>query len=329
MPTPLVYDPSNPIIRKAYLEDGLPWKEASPLAWPGVDPKRTHSCMKALKRERKDDKVVCGISLVTDDKPSLISPKHTPYAVRSPREVEVERTLFLNDTHFPFQDKKVIRAVLDFTAYFKPSRIYLNGDIADCYAISSFDKDPKRTLMFQQEVDETVEFLQDVLDASDSADTVYIEGNHESRIFRMLMRNPELSSMRSMHPRVLYRLEELGIRWVGAMETEMWHGVLVTHGTKISKWSGYTAKQEYDSYGVSGISGHVHRASTYRHRDQTGEHIWIENGCLCDLNPPYMRNPNWQHAITVGEFVKFGDRFQLSQINIPNGKLLWDGKVFG
>ena len=109
----------------------------------------------------------------------------------------------------------------------------------------------------------------------------------------------------------------------------MFHGVLITHGTRVAKWSGMTARAEMDTYGCSGVTGHCHRTSIYRKTDMLHDLIWLENGCLCDLNPSYMTStPNWQHAFTVGEFIKADDRFHLNLVNIPKGKILYEGRLF-
>jgi hypothetical protein len=115
------------------------------------------------------------------------------------------------------------------------------------------------------------------------------------------------------------------------------HDFIVTHGHIARKHSGYTAKGMLDTYGVSGISGHTHRAGTHYLKDesvgQAGAKVWYENGCLCDLDPEYCTSPNWQHLISVGYFINGGQRhtgrFHIIPIPIVKSKIFFDGYLFG
>jgi UDP-2,3-diacylglucosamine pyrophosphatase LpxH len=245
---------------QGFIVEGRPWSSVSESLWPGVHPATTSKARIYLEKMYKAgeaNKLSESIPLITDENPDLSEPAYTPFQTQAPKPVETERSVILSDIHFPFEDKQVVRVVLNFIANYKPSHVFLNGDIIDFMAISHFDKDPKRLLKLQEEIDTVYEFLRHLREIT-GADTniIYIEGNHENRLQRYLLQHPELSSLRSMHPRILFRLDELNIRWVSQAEKEMFHGILVTHGTKVAKWSGYTAKQEYDTYGMSGVSGH-------------------------------------------------------------------------
>ena len=267
--------------------------------------------------------------LSTDSHPSLDEPLRSTFQYQPPTKVTVEKTVILSDVHCPFHDPQAIKVTLNFIAFYQPDTIYLNGDILDCYAISSFDKDPKRQLKFQDELDSAYDFILSIREAAPKAKVIYTEGNHEFRLTRFLIAHPEVSSLRALHIRNLLHLDELGVRWVSARDKEYCNGVKITHGSRISKWSAYTAKQEYDAAGVSGCSGHSHRASLYRHRDETGDHIWMEGGCLCLLDPEYMNGvTNWQQSFIIGETSTGGHRFQLSHVNIANGKILYQGHLF-
>ena len=72
---------------------------------------------------------------------------------------------------------------------------------------------------------------------------------------------------------------------------------LITHGDLIRAHSSYTAKGMSDKYGGSGIHGHTHRLGSYYRKNYFGIYGWWENGCLCDLNPDWITNPNWQQGL--------------------------------
>ena len=126
-----------------------------------------------------------------------------------------ERTMFIGDTHVPFHDPKAIALTLDFAEWLKPSSVYLLGDICDFYRLSRWDKDPKRIETLQDELDQTVHFLDQVRNiVGASCKVYYLEGNHERRIEKYCI----TSAMRSgapdiqreaEHLRQLYAVEEV------------------------------------------------------------------------------------------------------------------------
>ena len=71
------------------------------------------------------------------------------------------------------------------------------------------------------------------------------------------------------------------------------------HGSRVSKHSGQSARMalESDMHQRSVLIGHSHRQGVYMAR---GPRLLVggwEVGCLCDLNPEYMRHPNWQQGL--------------------------------
>jgi hypothetical protein len=50
----------------------------------------------------------------------------------------------INDIQILFHDEKVLDLVVNFIRELKPYGVVLNGDIVDCYSISSYSKDPMK-----------------------------------------------------------------------------------------------------------------------------------------------------------------------------------------
>lgn len=96
---------------------------------------------------------------------------------------------------------------------------------------------------------------------------------------------------------------------------------VMKHGTYIGNKSGLSAIKEMENAYMSGATGHVHRLSTYRARKAGRKFIWIETGCLCDLNPEYCINPNWCQGFAVVEF-KDGKLYKANCLEIEKGKIL-------
>lgn len=242
----------------------------------------------------------------------------------------IDLSVILNDVHVPYQDERAVNVTLELIEYVKPSTVFLNGDIIDFYQMSRFDRNPNRVLELQADLDRLHDFLAAVRRAAPQANICYLEGNHEARLQRYLWNHPEIANLRALQAEQLFRLAEHGVKWIPQNQTHLHHGFIVTHGTVVRQASGASAKGQLERYLQSGISGHTHRQGMYRLTTFAGDFVWHENGCLCSLEPEYIvGRPNWQQCIAIGQFVADGDRFQISQVNIVNGRALYDGMLFG
>lgn len=237
------------------------------------------------------------------------------------------KSVVINDLHVPFEDKTAVKLVLSYIKREKPEIVILDGDIADFYKISHYDKDPCRLETLQDELDLVVKFLRELRKASGTAKIIYIQGNHEDRLRRYLWNiGKDISSLRCLKLNQLLEFKELGIQYC---EKGYRLGKLyITHGGVVRKHSGYSAKAEYDRYGCSGISGHTHRDGKYTIRHMSGHFAWWENYCLCDLEPAYIEGiANWTQGFSV--VTTIGNRQYVEQIPIINGTYIYGGKLYG
>jgi predicted phosphodiesterase len=243
--------------------------------------------------------------------------------------VQLESSLFIHDVHIPYHDLPAVNAVLELAAYKKPDHIFLNGDIIDFYSVSDYLKDPERAQSLQEDIDATIAFLTALRSAAPGAKIYYILGNHEDRLRRFLLTKASaLASLDALKFEELLRLKDNGIVLVPRGKALMYHDHVVTHGSRVSSRSGYTAHAMLASYGSSGQSGHTHRAAKVSKRDLLSTKTWVEGGCLCDLNPDYVDGiADWSHAVTVGHAID--GRVELDLITIKDGRLLYDGILFG
>lgn len=235
----------------------------------------------------------------------------------------------LQDTHNPFQDQRVVREVELFLFEQQPDMVLYPGDMGDFYQISKFDKNPERANHLQGDLDSTAALFRRQRALMPNARMIFELGNHEDRLRRYLWSNsPALASLRSLTIPELYGLKENEVECVDYEEGILINGVLmVSHGDLIRAHSAYTAKGMSDKHGGSGIHGHSHRLGSYYKRNRFGIYGWWENGCLCDLDPDYVSNPNWQQGFSLVHFKK--DRFWVEQMQIINRKFMYAGKVYG
>lgn len=239
-----------------------------------------------------------------------------------------EKSVFISDIHCPFEDSKALAVMYKFIKDFKPSTVFILGDLLDCYAISRFTKDPKGKLNFKQEIESARRVLKEIRSCSGNAKIYYLRGNHCLRMQRYLWnRAEELSGLSELEIPHLLQLDKLNIEWVekGMM---MYHGIMVKHGSIVRQYSGYSAKAEYEKNGCSGVSAHTHRANIYYHSNSGGEFQWMETGCLCKLEQEYMEGEkaNWKQSFGVGYFK--GNDCKLELVTINKGKAFYQGKEY-
>lgn len=216
----------------------------------------------------------------------------------------LHRELNISDLHIPYHDEHAWRLFLNIVEAVKPTKINLGGDLLDFYWLSAFDKDPDaiKDGRLQENLDQFFHLMRDMQRAAPvTCEYEFIPGNHEDRLRRYLMRNPELYGLRALELPSLLRLDELGI-YYSEDEIVVVPGLLVVkHGSIVRKESAFSAKGELEreKYAVSTITGHTHRLGTHYARTRLRVVKAHENGCLCKLNPEYVKNPNWQQGLTM------------------------------
>ena len=237
--------------------------------------------------------------------------------------------VFISDLHIPYEDKKAVELVIKFLEDNKNDihTVILGGDIIDFYSISRFNKDPRRALDTQKDLDKTYTFMSRLRTILPQAQIIFIPGNHEKRLQSYKWTKcPELAYLRCLTPEKLFRLEELNIQW----HEKRWHykKLYFIHGTKLSTHSGGTAQKNRDSCGTNVIVGHSHRTGKSNKTNLGGNSGGWEAGCLCDLNPEYMDSvADWQQGFCVVNYYK--DKiFYVHNIDIVKHSFLYGGKYY-
>lgn len=214
------------------------------------------------------------------------------------------RELNISDLHIPYHDPFAWQLFLNIVKVVKPTKINLAGDLLDFYQLSTFDKDPEQIKNggLQENLDQWFHMGREMQrEAPPTCKYTFVPGNHEDRLRRYLNRNPELYGLRALELSSLMRLDELGITY-HEDEIEVIPGLLlVKHGKVVRRDSAYSAKGELEveKYAISTITGHTHRLGTHYARTRLRVVKAHENGCLCLLNPEYVKNPNWQQGLTM------------------------------
>jgi hypothetical protein len=265
-----------------------------------------------------------------------------PFAVPIPRparsnsgqETKCWTALVFTDTHVPFQDEAALQVVYGIIRDVQPRVIIHLGDLLDCVKISRYTKDRNHLLDTQDEIDGGRVILHHVSELAPEASKYWLLGNHEDRLEELLNTLPgtasELARLRDIKAALtwpaLLRVEDIGWECVptrGQAHHKILPRLITKHGNVVRKHSGMSGKGEWERYGKSGLSGHVHRVGQFYTSDANGNHVWTECGCTCQLKPGYMEDPNWAHAVILVHFTPNGERFSVEPVYIENGRALF------
>lgn len=222
-----------------------------------------------------------------------------------------------SDIHIPFQDDDAVDSFIEYCKKKKPEVIVLNGDVLDMFMLSKFTKGEGRNPL--EEITMCRELLASLRNACPNAEIYYIIGNHENRLEKyVLTKAPELASLIEDVFSII-KTEDFKIR--GCASLTINDNFVCKHGTLLGNKSGLSAIKEMENAYMSGATGHTHRLCKYIARKSGRKFVWIETGCLCNLNPEYMVNPNWQAGFAELIF-KDGKLYHSRVIEIEKGKIL-------
>lgn len=240
------------------------------------------------------------------------------------KEIKTERVTLKNgiiivgsDIHIPFQDDKAVSAFIQYCKDIQPSMIVLNGDILDFYKLSRFVKGEGRNPY--EEITACQELLKEIKEACPASEIYYVIGNHETRLETYVLNNaPHLASLVEDVFSII-KTKDIGV--TGCAEVVVNDNFVFTHGKLLGNKAGLSAIKEIEKHYMSGASGHTHRLAKFLTRKAGRKFVWMETGCLCDLNPEYVQDPDWQQGFAVVQFEK-GRLKRAEVVEIENGEVL-------
>lgn len=221
------------------------------------------------------------------------------------------RTLIMSDIHIPFYDKPSLLAALEMGRFRRVNLIILNGDTFDFYAISDWEKDPRKR-KFKEELQACAEFLKTLRAAFPKARIVFKLGNHEERYERYMRKKaPELLDIPNFALESVLEFENLGIEKIGEMRPILLGKLFVLHGHEY-KFSIQNpvnpARGLFLRAKTLALCGHFHQSSHHSERNlqQSVISTWSA-GCLCNLHPEFMPLNNWVNGHTIVNVAQQGE----------------------
>lgn len=234
--------------------------------------------------------------------------------------------IVLSDFQIPFHDVDAVKLTLAFASELKPYGVILNGDVVDCYSLSDFDKNPLQKASLQTEIELAGKLMGQFQHVKER---IWLGGNHEDRLRRVIWRNPAFAGLKELEFPQLFHLADYGFKWKEYGDVHRLGKLSVTHGDTVRASSGATARAHFEKFGGSVLHGHTHRLGAYYRTNGTGTHGAWENGCLCRLDPEYVKRPDWQQGFSVVH-VGAGGAFNVQQVPIlPGYGLFYGDRRFG
>lgn len=234
------------------------------------------------------------------------------------------RALVLSDVHIPYHDPEALLSSLKYGLDRKADTVLLNGDTADFFGVSQWQKDPRQRDL-TGEIKAVREFLGIVREGFPKARIIFKHGNHEERWERYLFaKAPEVVGVEDFELGQILRFAELRIEEVRDMRPIRLGKLNVIHGheyrfaiqSPVNPARGFYLRAKTHVLG-----GHLHQTSQHSEKDLEGKVIsaW-STGCLSDLHPDYRPLNNWSAGFAFVEVDKEG-KFQVSNPRIIDGKI--------
>lgn len=247
------------------------------------------------------------------------------------------RGYILPDIHGDQRDRPAYGAALRLMDAEPPDGIVIIGDGNEFRSCDSHGGQ-RQIVQLEDEFATGRQLLRELRERYPEADIAYLEGNHETKVTRWLLKHaPQLADSLTV-PGGL-DLDRWGALWIPEGRQPWDLGTLrLAHGHQLAGPGGrlpiYHAAKAAQVWGRADktvVIAHGHRAGTFARPQGIGETAAaVALGCLC------LCDPEWQHAEPNGWTHQMAVFYEsdcaptaLYPITIHGGRLVWGGTVYG
>jgi len=234
------------------------------------------------------------------------------------------RILLLSDIHVPYHNITAITRAIEYGKEKKVNAIVFNGDTLDCYALSRYEKDPRKR-KFAEELESCRQLLKVFRNEFPGVPFYFKLGNHEERYEAYLRtKAPELLGTSEFTLDALLRFGELGCEFIQDKRIIKAGKLNILHGHEFGR-SVFSpvnpARGYYMRAKASVICGHNHQTSEHSENNLEGKVVttW-STGCLCEMHPQYMPINKWNHGFSYIQVFNDGG-FEVDNLKIIRGKI--------
>ena len=240
----------------------------------------------------------------------------------------MRRGIIISDRHHDEKEEfhPAYLLVKQFAKEWNPDFVVDLGDTLDLSYFSSFNKEDVSLLgncnwekdveLLRREDDEWLEIC---------SDFTRLQGNHDYRAEKMGDKIPAFRQ--SLDYEWRFNVAKNGIKYVRELDQPLRVGKLnLLHGWWCNK---YHAAKHVAEYSGNCCYGHVHKfQSESKVLHAQDKAIMAQSlGCLCDLNPEWLRGrpANWQHGFGI-VYLQDNGNFNLYGVTIVDGIFIWEGR---
>jgi len=248
--------------------------------------------------------------------PKSIAESWQPFDLGSGIKVAV-----ISDVHIPYHSEIAFETAVKDLKQRKPDVLLINGDFADFYTVSRWQKDPRKRRMSEELkiVMEGLTWLRQ--EFGKNCRIVYKYGNHEERWDHFIWnRAPEVYDLPQCQIHNLLEFERLGIEYVDEQRFVMAGKLPIAHGHELPKGMGLSpvnmARGVFLRTIHTMLVGHGHRTSGHAESNVWHDEVFCwSTGCLCDMSPEYARVNKWNWGYAFVEVGKDGS-FDVDNLRI-------------
>ena len=252
----------------------------------------------------------------------------------------MKRIVILPDSQLPYDDRRVLKALIRFIGDFQPDEVVHIGDVMDFPQPSRWNKGTAGEFegsVFRDADDAKRRLLEPLRAVYDGPVGIH-EGNHDERPRTYLSKYaPALAESGAFNLDTLLDFDGFGVKMLPEFY-DIAPGWISTHGHKggisLSRHAGHTALNAASKFQKSVVIGHTHRVGLAAHSFGFDNKITktvhgFEVGHLMDMKKAhYLKGAagNWQQGF--GLLTVDGQHVKPEPIFISKGRFTVDGQVW-
>jgi len=252
--------------------------------------------------------------------PKSLEPEHKAFKL----PVSHNDILLISDIHIPYHNIQALTAALKYGMEQGVNTIIINGDLIDFYAVSRFDKDPRKR-NFANEILSTREFLATLRELFPTQNIYFKLGNHDIRYEHYIINKaPDLLGINEFNLESLLHLERYNIVMIPDKQLIHAGKLTILHGHELGK-STFSpvnvARGLYTRAKDNAICGHSHQTSHHTEPNINGRVVACWSiGCLSELHPDYAPYNKYNHGFAHIKVFE-DETFEVQNFTIINGRV--------
>lgn len=211
---------------------------------------------------------------------------------------------------------------------YHPHGIIYLGDVTDMESLSHFDANKQRKMegrRYRRDIDS----VKTLLDRHSqlAKEFIYCIGNHEQRVETYIDYNPKDEGDKDYVADA--ELIQRGFEVVPYGHVKKLGKALFTHGKNTSKYHSYHMAHLFQRTIFYGHTHDVQTHSVVSPVDFKDVRVAESMGCLCNLNPDWLKNKEtrWVHAMGMF-YLKDNGEFNMTRHHIIRGETIINGERF-